>query len=124
VIFKTILRVIQEKTNFKDMEPAIKIVIVTERIIVDEVTTLIEQCGASGYTLSPAGGKGSRGIRSSERQALNDVEANIKIEAVVTDRKIAEDIAKQVAEEYLSNYSGIIFLEDVKIIRPEKFLKD
>lgn len=124
MIFKTILRVIQEKTNFKDMEPAIKIVIVTERIIVDEVTTLIEQCGASGYTLSPAGGKGSRGIRSSERQALNDVEANIKIEAVVTDRKIAEDIAKQVAEEYLSNYSGIIFLEDVKIIRPEKFLKD
>jgi nitrogen regulatory protein PII len=124
VIFKTILRVIQEKTNFKDMEPAIKIVIVTERIIVDEVTTLIEQCGASGYTLSPAGGKGSRGIRSSERQALNDVEANIKIEAVVTDQKIAEDIAKQVAEEYLSNYSGIIFLEDVKIIRPEKFLKD
>jgi nitrogen regulatory protein PII len=124
VILKTILRVIQEKTNFKDMEPAIKIVIVTERIIVDEVTTLIEQCGASGYTLSPAGGKGSRGIRSSERQALNDVEANIKIEAVVTDQKIAEDIAKQVAEEYLSNYSGIIFLEDVKIIRPEKFLKD
>lgn len=124
MILKTILRVIQEKTNFKDMEPAIKIVIVTERIIVDEVTTLIEQCGASGYTLSPAGGKGSRGIRSSERQALNDVEANIKIEAVVTDQKIAEDIAKQVAEEYLSNYSGIIFLEDVKIIRPEKFLKD
>ena len=67
--------------------------------------------------------KGSRGIRTSERQALNDTGANIKIEVIVTDEKMAHEIAEKVAEDYLSNYSGIVFLENIQIVRPEKFVR-
>ena len=105
------------------MKNAIKIVIITEKIIADSVTTLIDESGASGYTLSPAGGKGSRGVRTSERQALNDADANIKIEVIVMDEKMAHDIAEKIAEDYLSNYSGVVFLEHIQIVRPEKFMR-
>ena len=62
-------------------------------------------------------------IRTSERQALNDTGANIKIEVIVTDEKMAHEIAEKVAEDYLSNYSGIVFLENIQIVRPEKFVR-
>ena len=44
---------------------ATKIVIITEKIILEGVTEIIEKAGASGYTIVTAGGKGSRGIRPS-----------------------------------------------------------
>jgi nitrogen regulatory protein PII len=103
------------------MENAQKIVIITEKVITREVTQLIEECGATGYTTSPAGGKGSRGVRSTDRDVLSDTFANIKIEIIVNDLAMAEDIALKVREEFFQNYSGIIFVEDVKIIRAEKF---
>ncbi len=101
-----------------------KIVIVTEKIIADDVTQFIEDLGASGYTLKMAGGKGSRGIRSNDRNSLNDANANIQIETIIINADLALDIAEKVADEYLTNYSGIIYIEDVHILRPQKFEKD
>jgi len=101
-----------------------KIVIVTEKIISDDVTKFIEDLGASGFTLKIAGGKGSRGIRSNARFALNDANANIQIETIIMDETLAQDIAEKVAERFLSNYSGIIYMENVEILRPQKFEKE
>lgn len=106
------------------MDRAKKIVIITEKVIVEEVTQFIEDLGASGYTLKIAGGKGSRGVRTNARYAINDANANICIETIIVDETLAVDIAEQVAEQFLGNYSGIVYLEDVSIIRPEKFQKD
>jgi len=103
------------------MQPAYKIVIITEKIICDDVTDLIQSLGAAGFTMTSAGGKGSRGIRGSERNSIHDANANVKIEAIVTDLGVAEKISHAVTEDYLANYSGIAYLEDVKILRPQKF---
>ena len=100
-----------------------KIVVVTEKIISDDVTQFMEECGVSGYTLKSAGGKGSRGARSNERHSLNDANSNIQIESIIIDADLAQNIAEKVADEFFTNYSGIVYLEDVTIIRPEKFLK-
>lgn len=101
-----------------------KIVIITEKIISDDVTQFIEDLGASGYTLKLAGGKGSRGVRSNDRGALNDANSNIQIETIIIDADLAQDIAEKVADTFLVNYSGIVFLEDVTILRPQKFEKE
>ncbi len=98
-----------------------KIVIITEKVIADGVTKLVEACGATGYTISEAGGKGARGIRKSERNSVIDTFANIKIEIIVSDEKMAHDIVNKVAEKYFENYSGITFMQDVEILRPQKF---
>ncbi len=50
-----------------------KVVIITEKIITEQVAALVEKCGATGYTLSSTGGKGSRGVRSSERGGVMTV---------------------------------------------------
>lgn len=100
-----------------------KIVIVTEKIIADDVTQFIEDLGASGYTLKMAGGKGSRGIRSNDRNALNDANANIHIETVINNADLALEIAQKVIDEFMTNYSGIVYMEDIQVLRPQKFEK-
>lgn len=100
---------------------ATKVVIITEKLILDKVARLIESVGASGYTVVAAGGKGSRGVRSSGRAAVIDEFSNVKIEVITADRAKATRIADQVAERFFDNYSGIIYLEGVEILRPQKF---
>jgi len=55
-----------------------KIVIITEKLITPQVAEFLEECGASGYTIMTAGGKGSRGIRSEGRSAVADSYVNVK----------------------------------------------
>jgi nitrogen regulatory protein PII len=100
---------------------AMKVVIITEKLIQDKVTRVIEAAGASGYTVLAAGGKGSRGIRSNSRAAVVDEFSNIKIEVITGDREIANRIADEVAETFFGNYSGVTYLEEVEILRPYKF---
>lgn len=98
-----------------------KIVIITEKFILDKVTKLIEQSGATGYTIFSAGGKGSRGMRSEERGGVSEAYVNVKIEVIVTKEELAREIINKVTEKYFANYSGITYLEDVEIVRPQKF---
>ena len=102
------------------MHDATKVVIITERILLDRVAEIIEAQGATGYTYVSAGGKGSRGKRTQNRAQVSGLGVNVKIE-VLTSKLTAEAIADAVAEEFFENYSGITYLEPVEIIRPEKF---
>lgn len=101
---------------------ASKIVIITEKIIADGVARILEDQGATGYTIVAAGGKGSRGVRSATRPAIVADFANVKIEAIVPDMAMAERIADAVAAEFFENYSGITYLEPVQILRQHKFV--
>jgi len=98
-----------------------KIVIIIEKLIVDQVKTFLEKNGASAYTIMTAGGKGSRGVRSEGRNSVTDSYVNVKIEIITTNEQIARDIATKVTETFFNNYSGITYIEDVEIIRPQKF---
>lgn len=102
--------------------PAIKVVIITEKVIQKDLCRLIEELGASGYTMTEAAGKGSRNIRASRSSgSLVDDFNNIKIEVLIFDEQIAHKLMRAVTQEYLGEYSGIIYMEDVQIMRPEKF---
>ncbi len=98
-----------------------KVVIITEKILLNQLVKLIEDAGAAGYTVFAAGGKGSRSVRSEDRPKVVDEFGNIQIEIITSNDEIADTIAEQVAERYFPNYSGIIYLENVEILRPEKF---
>lgn len=101
-----------------------KVVIITEKIISEGVCKIIESCGGTGYTIFAAGGKGSRNKRStSERASVVDDFANVQIEIIVNNSDMAEAIMEKVKASYFHNYSGIIYMEDIKILRPEKFQK-
>lgn len=102
---------------------ASKIVVITEKIIADGVARILEEQGATGYTIVAAGGKGSRGVRSTTRPAIVADLSNVKIEAIVADMETAERIADAVAAAYFENYSGITYLEPVQILRRHKFVQ-
>lgn len=107
------------------LHKAEKVVIITEKIISKGVCDIIEACGATGYTIVRAGGKGSRNVRSTaDRASVIDDFANIKIEVIVNDKAMAESIMKKVTEKYFQDYSGITYIEDVAILRPKKFIKE
>ena len=104
------------------MYTAAKIVIITERSILDGVADLLEEHGATGYTYTSAGGKGSRGKRRIDRAPqVAGILENVKIEAIVPDHDIAERITEAVVETYFDNYSGITYVVPVEILRPGKF---
>ncbi len=104
------------------LHKAEKVVIITERIIVKGVCDVIEACGATGYTIVAAGGKGSRNIRStSERASVVEDFTNVKIDVIVNDKSMAERIMDQITEKYFQHYSGITYMEYVEILRPKKF---
>lgn len=104
------------------MYAATKIVIITERSILDGVADLIEKHGATGYTYTAAGGKGSRGQRRIDRAPqVAGILENVKIEVIVSDHDTAERLIEAVVSKYFENYSGITYIEPVEILRPGKF---
>ncbi len=101
---------------------ATEITIVAERLLQEGIVRIIEAAGATGYTVLEGSGKGSHGLRSRERPSVAGGAFDIvKIEVIVAGREAAERIAQEVADAYFSDYAGIVYVEDVEILRPSKF---
>jgi hypothetical protein len=76
----------------------------------------LESLGARGYTVTDARGKGSRG----RRDATWGPHSNIRVEVLCT-AATADAICKALRERYYDNYSMVLFVADVEVLRPEKF---
>ena len=98
-----------------------KVVIITEKLILDGVVKIIDKAGAVGYTVIPCGGKGSRNVRSTDRPSLVGEFTNVKIEVIVTDEAMAKAITEEVVDTYFANYSGITYVQEAEILRAQKF---
>lgn len=104
------------------LHPAKKVVVITEKLIAHEISALVEASGAPGYTVALVGGKGSRDLRpTADTASVIEDFANIKFEIVVADDRQAQALVESVVNRYLKDYSGIAFVENVEVVRPEKF---
>ncbi len=92
------------------------VTIVTEAALESSLATDIEKLGAHGYTITDARGKGGRG----DRNARWSTSANIRIE-IVCDSKVSKAIATHLKQHYYENYAMILYINDVDVLRPEKF---
>lgn len=107
------------------LHPAKKLVIITEKLIATGVCAIIDECGATGYTIIAAGGKGKHSTHAtSERATVIGDFSNVKIEVILYDKNVAQQIIERVAETYFKNFPGITYLENVEILRPFKFQLD
>ena len=101
---------------------ASKLVIVTEKVLQKQIARIIDEAGATGYTVVDAGGKGSRNVRSSGRPTVSDNFSNVKFEILTPNRDMAVQISDEVAARYFDNYSGIAYLCDVmEVLHAHKF---
>ena len=103
-------------------QEASKLVIVTEKLLEKKIAKIIDEAGATGYTVVPAGGKGSRNVRSSGRPTVSDTYSNIKFEVLTPNREMAVTISDEVAAQFFDDYSGIAYLCDVmEVLHAHKF---
>ncbi len=100
-----------------------KVVIITEKLISEQVCQLLVESKASGYTISNVGGKGSRNIRTdSDIASVLGGFTNVKIEVIVKDEQGAHEIIEKIVDEFFEDFSGITYIENVEIIRMSKFV--
>ena len=102
-------------------QQAKKLVIVTENLLLKKIAKIVEEAGASGYTVVAASGKGSRNVRSSGQPTVSDTYSNIKIEVLTPNREMALKISDEIAAKYFDDYSGIIYLCDAEVLHAHMF---
>lgn len=102
-------------------KPAIKLVIVTEKLLIKQIAQIIDEAGATGYTVVDAGGKGSRNVRSSGQPSVSGTYQNVKIEILTEDREMAMKISDEVAAKFFANYSGIAYICNADVLSAHKF---
>jgi nitrogen regulatory protein PII len=101
------------------MDSAIRklLTIITEAALETVLVKDLERLGVHGYTIADARGGGSRGARN----AAWSENSNIRIE-VVCDEDTAKALAAHLQTRYFEDYAMIMFMSDVAVLRPAKFL--
>lgn len=102
-------------------QKASKLVIVTEKLLLTKIIKIINEAGATGYTVVAAGGQGSRNVRSSGAPNVGDIYSNIKIEVLTANRELALKISDQVAMQFFDDYSGIAYICEAEVLHAHTF---
>lgn len=90
--------------------------VITEEALERPLTKIIKQVGARGYTITEARGEGARGARGPGVEQGS----NIRVE-VICEEAMAWQIAETLHQQYFENFSMVLYLSDVQVIRGDKF---
>lgn len=95
--------------------PMKRVTIIGDATVRYRIVKEIQEMGCTGYTDYVVHGKGDRGVRPRHAEP-----ANAKIEVIATP-EVAERIVDYIEEHYFNDYAMIAFLDDVQVLRGEKF---
>jgi uncharacterized protein len=93
-----------------------RVTIIAESLLEARLLADLERLGAKGFTITEARGRGSRGVRASEWEGQN-----LKLETIVSP-EVADRIMMRMVESYFPNYAVIAYLENVEVVRGEKYV--
>jgi nitrogen regulatory protein P-II 2 len=91
------------------------ITIVAEEVLEQHLVRDLESAGATGWTISTAHGRGSRGLRAGASGG-----GNIRIESVVS-QDAADTMLERLAEHWFPRYAVVAWIEDVQVVRGDKY---
>lgn len=97
---------------------AFKITIVAEKLIQDQIVAIMEEAGATGYSVFDGDG---RGAHPAHRPSIVTEFAIVKIESIVATRETAEAIAETVSARFFETYPCIAYLDSIEVLRGDKF---
>lgn len=107
-----------------ELKNAKVVVIITETVIKSGVIRLLKSLKVKGFSVyHGVTGEGHRGVRHGSG-GLGVHSGNVRIETVVSSEERATLIMQTVYEEYLKNYAGIVYTQDVCVVRIDKFSSD
>ena len=99
-----------------NLVPLKLVTIVAESILEKKLVEEIKRLGAKGYTIVLARGEGSRGMRSLDWEGQN-----IRLETIVPE-EVALRILARLQEAYFPHYAVIAYVENVWVVRGEKYI--
>ena len=99
-----------------ELVPLKLVTIVAESLLEKRLVEEVKRLGAKGYTITPARGEGSRGIRSVDWEGQN-----IRLATIVSE-EVALRILQRLQEEYFPHYAVIAYVENVWVVRGEKYV--
>ena len=103
-------------------KPASMLVIVTETLLLKKIADIIDKAGATGYTVTAAGGKGSRNVRSSGRPSVSGTGyTDVKIEVLTDSKEMSLMIADEVAAQFFDDYAGIAYICNAEVLSAHAF---
>lgn len=91
------------------------VTIVAEAVLTEAILAAVERLGVSGYTVSDARGKGSRGRRTGEIPG-----ENVKVEILASEAS-ANRMLEMLAEKYFPDYAIVAWVVDADVVRGEKY---
>jgi nitrogen regulatory protein P-II 2 len=92
-----------------------KITIVAEAVLLDPIKREVIAAGATGMTIASVEGQGTRGLGATTLDG-----ENVRIETIV-EPAAAEALMARLADKFFENYAVIAWMNDVKVMRSEKF---
>lgn len=92
------------------------VTVVTEALLEPALTRELDALGVSGYTITDARGRGSRGARRSGWREST----NIRLE-VLCSAELAHRLVEALREKYYADYAMVLWHQPVEVLRPEKF---
>lgn len=95
--------------------PMKRVTIVVDNYVERQIVKEIHDLGATGYTYTVVHGQGAKGTRPREWEG-----PNAKIEIIGT-AELVQRILEHVAKKYFDHYATIVYVDDVEVLRGEKF---
>lgn len=92
------------------------VTIVAEPVLEERLTSMLRALGATGWTVTPCRGEGSRHIRASDPPG-----DGVRIEAIVS-RAVADRVLERVAQDLFPHYAVIAWVADVAVVRGDKYV--
>lgn len=93
-----------------------RVTLVAEAVLADRIFEDIIRLGATGYTVTEAEGRGSRGVRASDWEGKN-----IKVETLVKP-EVADKILECLAAKYFEHFVVVVYAHDVEVVRGDKYV--
>ena len=100
---------------------ATKVTIIAERLLQNGILDILEAGGAKGYTIVEGSGQGEHIHRRGDRASVVHAFAIVRIEFIMADESAAREIAENVSLKYFKQYSGIVYVSPVEVIRADRF---
>ena len=91
------------------------VTIIGEALLEDRLVQELRGLGATGYTVTRASGRGTRGVRASEWEGQN-----VRIETLVGE-DVADRVLSHLANHYFELYAVIAYVQTVDVVRGDKY---
>lgn len=91
------------------------VTVVAEAVLEQRLVHEVRAAGATGWTISPARGEGSRGVRASDWEG-----GNIRLETLCSPQ-VADRILGVLERDFFPHYAVVAFVHPVAVLRGEKY---